>query len=54
MANCIGQTGEYNCAGKSSVWSKQGNLLGQMNDVEEGILIFDSEMDNVSIIFGEP
>ena len=43
MANCIGQTGEYNCAGKSSVWNKQGKLIGQLNDVDEGILIFDSE-----------
>jgi predicted amidohydrolase len=43
MANCIGQTGEYNCAGKSSVWNKQGKLIGQMNDKNEGILIFDSE-----------
>jgi predicted amidohydrolase len=49
MANCIGQTGEYNCAGKSSVWDKQGNLLGQMNDVDEGILIFDSETGNTLV-----
>jgi predicted amidohydrolase len=49
MANCIGQTGEYNCAGKSSVWNKQGKLLGQMNDIDEGILIFDSETGNVNI-----
>jgi predicted amidohydrolase len=48
MANCIGQTGEYNCAGKSSVWNSKGKLLGQMNDVEEGILVFDSETGNVS------
>jgi predicted amidohydrolase len=49
MANCIGQTGEYNCAGKSSIWNKQGKLLGQMNDVEEGILIFDSEKEYVKV-----
>jgi predicted amidohydrolase len=51
MANCIGQTGEYNCAGKSSIWNKQGKLLGQMNDVDEGILIFDSETEEVCMNF---
>jgi predicted amidohydrolase len=45
MANCIGQTGEYNCAGKSSVWDKRGNLTGQMDDQHEGILIFDTETE---------
>ena len=43
MANCIGQTGEYNCAGKSSVWNSEGILMGQMDDKNEGILIFDTE-----------
>ncbi len=45
MANCIGQTGEYNCAGKSSVWNKKGMLMGQMNDKHEGILIFDTKTE---------
>lgn len=49
MANCIGQTGEYNCAGKSSVWNNAGKLLGQMDDKNEGILIFNSEIEAVSI-----
>jgi predicted amidohydrolase len=49
MANCIGQTGEYNCAGKSSVWNKQGKLLGQMGDLEEGILVFDSATGDVKV-----
>jgi predicted amidohydrolase len=49
MSNCIGQTGEYNCAGKSSVWNNKGELLGQMSDVDEGILIFDSETGEINI-----
>ena len=43
MANCIGLTGEYNCAGKSSVWNNEVLLVGQMDDKNEGILIFDTE-----------
>ena len=47
MANCIGQTGEYNCAGKSSVWNNQGILIAQMDDKHEGILIFETETEKV-------
>ena len=47
MANCIGQTGEYNCAGKSSLWNNQGILLAQMNDKHEGILIFETETEKI-------
>ncbi len=48
MANCIGQTGEYNCAGKSSVWNNEGALMGQMDDKNEGILIFETELEILS------
>ena len=50
MANCIGQTGEYHCAGKSSVWNNQGILLAQMDDKHEGILVFNSETKKVEIV----
>ena len=48
MANCIGQTGEYNCAGKSSILNNQGILLAQMDDKHEGILIFNSETEKIA------
>ncbi len=50
MTNCVGQTGEYFCVGKSSVLNKQGELIGQMSDVDEGVLIFDSETEMIDII----
>jgi hypothetical protein len=28
-------------AGKTSVWNNQGQIVGQLNDTNEGILIFD-------------
>ena len=43
MANCIGQTGDYNCDGKSSIWNNKGALLGQLNTTDEGILIMDTD-----------
>ena len=53
MANCIGQTGDYNCAGQSSIWNNQGVLLAQMDDKHEGILIFETETEKIveKIIF---
>ncbi|CAN5571492.1 carbon-nitrogen hydrolase family protein [soil metagenome] len=45
MANCVGHSGNYDCAGRSSVWNSSGLLLAQLNDAEEGILIFDTNTD---------
>lgn len=47
MANYIGQSGGYQCAGKSSIWNNQGLLVGQLNDKNEGLLIFDTEQEQV-------
>ncbi len=47
MSNCIGLSDGQVCAGKTSAWSKQGLLVGQLNDVQEGILIFDSDAQEV-------
>lgn len=43
MANFVGQSGGYECAGKTSIWNDEGNLVGQLDDKNEGILIFDTE-----------
>lgn len=42
MSNCIGITGEYNCAGKTSAWDENGGLLLQLDDKHEGLLILDT------------
>ncbi|MCF6169174.1 carbon-nitrogen hydrolase family protein [Lutibacter sp.] len=42
MSNCIGKTGRYNAAGKTSIWDKKGELLIQLNTNEEGIVILDT------------
>ncbi|MCT2562376.1 carbon-nitrogen hydrolase family protein [Chryseobacterium herbae] len=51
MANFVGESGGYECAGKSSVWSTTGNLLGQLNDEDEGILIVDTDNDQIEKIY---
>lgn len=47
MANCVGYCDNFQSVGKSSVWTKQGNLIGQLDDNLEGILIFDTETEKV-------
>ena len=47
MSNCVGQCDGVECAGKTAVWSKQGVLLGQLNENDEGILIHDTNTQDV-------
>ena len=49
MANCVGLTGKYDCAGKSSVWNKEGKLVGQLNSYEEGIIVYDTNSQKTDI-----
>lgn len=43
MSNCVGFSDGSPCAGKTSVWNHRGSLIGQLNDLDEGMLIFDTE-----------
>lgn len=42
MANYIGHSGGYECAGKSSIWDNKGELIAQLDTETEGILIYDT------------
>src|ERR1035437_9100487 len=48
MANYVGKSGGYECAGKSSVWDTTGKLIGQLDTGTEGILIYDTESETVT------
>ena len=43
MSNCVGQSDGQECAGKTSIWNNKGLLVGQLNDTDEGIIIFDTD-----------
>ena len=49
MANCVGFCDNFESVGKSSVWTKDGVLAGQLDDQLEGILIFDTETEKAII-----
>ena len=45
LSNCVGYCDDFKGVGQSSVWTKQGNLAGKLDDKSEGILIFDTETE---------
>ena len=47
MSNCVGYCDNFESVGKSSVWTKEGDLVGQLDDRHEGIIIFDTETEKV-------
>jgi predicted amidohydrolase len=47
MANSVGPSDGDECAGKTSIWNRKGELVGQLNDANEGILMFDTETQEV-------
>lgn len=47
MSNCIGRSDGGECAGNTSVWNHEGVLVGQLNNKNEGLLIFDTDTQNV-------
>ncbi|WP_290798664.1 carbon-nitrogen hydrolase family protein [Flavihumibacter sp. UBA7668] len=50
MVNSVGPADNFIASGKSSVWSANGDLLGSLNSIEQGILIFDTEACSTSQI----
>jgi predicted amidohydrolase len=48
MSNSIGFCDNFLSIGKTSVWTKQGILIGQLDDKTEGLLIFDTETEEVT------
>ncbi len=42
MSNYVGKSGGYDCAGKSSVWNDNGELIGQLDGFNQGLIIYDT------------
>jgi predicted amidohydrolase len=47
MSNCVGFCDNFLSDGRSSVWSKKGKLVGQLDRKTEGVLMFDTETEEV-------
>jgi len=42
MSNYVGDSGDYKCAGKSSIWNSDGELIEQLDSYNEGLIILDT------------
>lgn len=47
MSNCIGVCDNFISSGFSAVWNQKGELVLQFDNHEEGLIIFDTETENV-------
>jgi predicted amidohydrolase len=47
MSNCIGFCDGVECAGQTSIWNSNGVLAGQLDDKNEGLLIIDTDTQQV-------
>ncbi len=47
MSNCVGFCDNFLSVGNSSVWTKEGKLVGQLDDKTEGILLFDTVTEEI-------
>ena len=43
LSNSVGASDNFIAAGKSSIWNNEGSLLAQLDDANEGLLIFDTD-----------
>lgn len=49
LVNCIGVNDGVLCAGRSSVWNKEGKLLGQLSRDREGLLFVDTDTEETNV-----
>lgn len=47
FSNCVGHCDNFDCGGGTAVISREGQLIREFNDTDEGVLIFDTETQEV-------
>ena len=47
MSNCVGMNDGSECGGRSSIWNHKGVLMEQLNDRDEGLIIFDTDTQEI-------
>jgi predicted amidohydrolase len=54
LSNFTGPSDNFISGGKSSVWNKEGKLKGQLDEISEGILVMDTETEEVNTFTLQP
>ncbi|WP_247236200.1 carbon-nitrogen hydrolase family protein [Telluribacter sp. SYSU D00476] len=47
MANSVGYCDTFTCGGRSAIWNSAGKRVGQLDDTSEGLLIYDTDTEEV-------
>ena len=47
VSNCVGECEGKEAGGRSAIWNDKGMLLEQLNDKDEGIIIFDTNTQEI-------
>jgi predicted amidohydrolase len=47
LSNCVGECEGKKAGGRSSVWNNKGELLAQLNENDEGLVIFDTDTEEI-------
>jgi predicted amidohydrolase len=47
MSNSVGFCDDFESAGKSGVWNKKGELIGHLNETDEGILVYNTDTEEL-------
>ena len=47
ISNCVGYCDDFESSGQSAIWTKRGELAAQLDSSSEGLLIFDTETEEV-------
>ncbi|WP_026210184.1 carbon-nitrogen hydrolase family protein [Flexithrix dorotheae] len=50
MANCTGFCDNFESTGNSAIWNKEGKLIAQLSEKDEGILLFDTYTEKTTAI----
>ena len=49
LSNCVGMADGAECGGRSAVWDNTGQRLFEMDETSEGLLIFDTITEEISV-----
>jgi predicted amidohydrolase len=49
MANCVGNCDNFLSFGQSAVWNKKGEIIEQLDNENQGLLIYDTESETTEV-----
>ncbi|MFG6094578.1 carbon-nitrogen hydrolase family protein [Leptothoe sp. ISB3NOV94-8A] len=50
MANCLGPSDDFESVGQSAIWNQDGLLVGQLDEMTEGILLYDTDTEEMLLL----